>query len=420
MSKLIDISKSNLWQEIKNYPASKWALRFTMVLFLIALFANFIANDRPIYCKVKGQTYYPVVNQITNSLGLSHIKTPKPGASWHEFTYETALWPMIPFASQSLDLENKYKAPFSGAKKNDRFRHILGTGLLGKDVAAGLVHGTSLALTIGILSILLATLIGLFIGGIAGYFGDHSFKISWLSILGLCIGILVSIYFTKIIFEVWSIDDASIFVGTITFIGSLLCALAMGSILFAFFYLIGKAFHIQASTQLPLDLLLMRVIEIIQSIPALLILLVLAGIFSNRSIWIVIFIIAFIKWTGIAKFVRAELLQIRHLPFIESARASGLSEFRILFRHAIPNALTPIYIAMAFGIASAILLEATISFLGIGVEQEIMSWGKMLAQARQKPSAWWLAIFPGVMIFICVVAFNLIGDRLSKIYKGHL
>jgi len=106
------------------------------------------------------------------------------------------------------------------------------------------------------------------------------------------------------------------------------------------------------------------------------------------------------------------------LPFIESARASGLSEFRILIKHAIPNAMTPIYIAMAFGIASAILLEATISFLGIGVEQEIMSWGKMLAQARQKPSAWWLAIFPGVMIFMCVVAFNLIGDRLSKLYKS--
>jgi len=418
MSKAKDLSRSNLWKEIKNYPASKWALRFTMVLFFIALFANFIANDRPIYCKVKGQTYYPVINQITTNLGFSHLNTPKPGVSWHEFTYENALWPMIPFASHTHDLENKYKPPFSGAKKNNRFRHILGTGLLGKDIAAGLVHGTRLALTVGLLSILLATLIGLCIGGIAGYFGDHSFRLSWLSFLGLCLAILITVYYTKVFFEVWSIDNASIFAGTLTFIGSLICAFTMGSLLFALFCFIGEALHMQAHVQLPLDLLLMRLIEIIQSIPALLILLVLAGIFSNRSIWIVIFIIAFIKWTGIAKFVRAELLQIRHLPFIESARAGGMSEFRILLRHALPNAMTPIYIAIAFGIASAILLEATISFLGIGVEQEIMSWGKMLAQARQKPSAWWLAIFPGIMIFVCVVAFNLLGDRLSKVHKG--
>jgi len=418
MSKAKDISRTSLWKEIKNHPASKWALRFTMFLFFIALFANFIANDRPIYCKVKGKTYFPVINQISTNIGFSHIKSPRLGTSWHDFTYEADLWPIIPFASQSLDVENKYKAPFSGAKKNNRYRHILGTGILGKDIAAGLVHGTRLALTIGVLSILLATIIGLLIGGFAGYFGDHSFRLSWLSMIGLGLGILVSIYYTKILFEVWSIDDASIFAGTLTFIWSLLSAFSMGSLIFILFYFIGKATHSRATNSLPLDLLLMRLIEIIQSIPALLILLVLAGIFSNRSIWIVIFIIAFIKWTGIAKFVRAELLQIRHLPFIESARASGMSEFRILLRHALPNALTPIYIAMAFGIASAILLEATISFLGIGLEQEIMSWGKMLAQARQKPSAWWLAIFPGMMIFTCVVAFNLIGDRLSKIYKG--
>ena len=166
-----------------------------------------------------------------------------------------------------------------------------------------------------------------------------------------------------------------------------------------------------------MDILLMRLIEIVNSIPALLILLVVAGMFEQRSIWIVIFIIAFIKWTGIAKFIRAELLRIRALEFIQSAHASGLSEWRILWRHAVPNALTPVLITVAFGIASAILLEATISFLGIGIDQEVMSWGKMLAQARDRPSAWWLAIFPGIMIFACVIAFNIIGDRIRQLSR---
>jgi len=418
VSKFENISRSNLWSTLRNRRATAWALRLVLFLLLIALFTNFIANDRPIYCKVNGKTYHPVFNQIATNLGLSQIKIPTPGKEWHDLTYDSSLWPIIPFASHTLDPSNAYSKPFSGAKKNNRYRHILGTGILGKDVAASLVHGTRLAMVIGIISILLATIIGLFIGGVAGFFGDHSFKLSWLSIIGLVFGLLITSYYAKVFFELWSIEDSSIFAGTLTTIASLFCAMIIGIIVFLIFYFIGKIIKVKSNVNIPLDLILMRLIEIVQSIPALLTLLVLAGMFNSRSLWIVIFIIAFVKWAGIAKFVRAELLQIRSLPYINSARASGTKEMQILFRHALPNALTPIYIAMAFGIASAVLLEATVSFLGIGVEQEIMSWGKMLAQARQKPSAWWLAVFPGLMIFICVIAFNVIGDGLSKLNKS--
>ena len=417
MSKSENISRSNLWISLRRRKASTWALRMIMFLFLIALFANFIANDRPFYCKVKGKTYYPIFNQIATNLGISKMKVPQPGKEWHDLNYESSLWPIIPFASHTLDPTNAYSRPFSGAKKNDRFRHILGTGILGKDVAASLIHGTRLAMVIGIISILLATIIGLFIGGVAGFFGDHSIKLSWISIFGLGLGMLAATYYTKIFIELWSFEGASIFASTLTTLASLFCALFIGGIIFFLFSSIGKIVKANANVDIPLDLILMRLIEIVQSIPGLLILLVLAGMFSSRSLWIVIFIIAFVKWAGIAKFVRAELLQIRSLPYINSARASGIKEMQILFRHALPNALTPIYIAMAFGIASAVLLEATVSFLGIGIEQEIVSWGKMLAQARQKPSAWWLAIFPGLMIFLCVISFNVLGDALSKINK---
>ena len=124
------------------------------------------------------------------------------------------------------------------------------------------------------------------------------------------------------------------------------------------------------------------------------------------------FLIGLLAWPSIARFIRAELLRIRQLEYIEAARAIGLSEWRILARHAIPNALPPVLITIAFGTASAILLEATLSFLGIGVDINAITWGSMLRVS--KVTAWWMFIFPGLAIFATVTLFNLLGDQLSR------
>jgi peptide/nickel transport system permease protein len=125
-------------------------------------------------------------------------------------------------------------------------------------------------------------------------------------------------------------------------------------------------------------------------------------------------IIGLLSWTGIAQFVRAELLRIRRQEYIEAAQALGFSDRRILFRHALPNALTPVLITVAFGIAGAVLLESFLSFLGIGLAAESVTWGTMLNLARYQFNAWWLAVFPGLAIFFTVTLFNLIGERLTE------
>ena len=402
------------WRAALLSSSVKWSVYAIGLLFFLAVAGDFIANDKPIYCKVEGTTYFPVFNSYGYSLGVSNLQHPNLGTDWHDLEYEKSLWPIIPFSGNSLDLQNKYSPPFSGAKKNDRYTHILGTGILGKDVAAGIVQGTRIALMVGLFAMFFAAMIGILIGGIAGYFGDYYFRMSWIKIVALILAVIMSVYYAHLCFQIWSIADQSVFLRILSFFGSVLIGLLSGGFILLVGHFLESVFKIKSQQNLPMDILLMRLIEIINSIPALLILLVLAGMFQQRSIWIVIFIIAFIKWTSIAKFVRAELLRIRGLDFIRSARASGISEWTILWRHALPNALTPVIITMAFGIASAILLEATISFLGIGIDQEVVSWGKMLAQARQKPSAWWLAIFPGFMIFICVISFNIIGDQVRR------
>ncbi len=412
-------AERTLWQAVLHSSAAKGSAWFIGLLLFFSIFGDFIANDKPLYAKVEGKTYYPIFNSYAHALGLSDIKHPDLGSDWHDLTFDKSLWPIIPFSGSTLDLQNTYKSPFTATKKNNRFRHLLGTGVLGKDVAAGIIEGTRIALVVGLIAIFFAALIGLWVGAIAGYFGDHYFRLSWIKIVGLIIGLMMSIYYAHLSFQIWSVEDQSIFMQGFLFFSSIAVGLLAAVFIFGLSHLLERIFRIKSSIAVPMDILLMRLIEIVNSIPALLILLVVAGMFEQRSIWIVIFIIAFIKWTGIAKFVRAELLRIRSLDFIQSARATGLSEWSILWRHAVPNAMTPVLITIAFGVASAILLEATISFLGIGIDQEVMSWGKMLAQARDKSSAWWLAIFPGMMIFACVMAFNIIGDRIRQLSRLH-
>lgn len=166
--------------------------------------------------------------------------------------------------------------------------------------------------------------------------------------------------------------------------------------------------------RVPLDLVVMRAIEVMNSIPGLLLLLALVAVMQKSSIFYVMAVIGLIRWTGVARYTRAELLKIRNLGYVEAARAMGFPHRRILWRHAVPVAIGPVLITIAFGVASSVLLESTLSFLGIGVGDEGVTWGKLLSEARGYPAAWWLAVFPGGAIFLTVTAMNLIGEGLTE------
>jgi peptide/nickel transport system permease protein len=164
------------------------------------------------------------------------------------------------------------------------------------------------------------------------------------------------------------------------------------------------------------DLIGMRIVEVFESIPTLLLLLAFAGMFQNAgpaALYIMMAIIGFLSSFGYAEFVRAEFLSLRDRDFVHAARASGLPVWSILFRHLLPNGLTPVIINVSFGIAGAILAESTLSFLNIGLKDEA-SWGNLLNQALGSGGSfyWWLAIYPGAAIFLTVFSYNLIGESL--------
>ena len=167
------------------------------------------------------------------------------------------------------------------------------------------------------------------------------------------------------------------------------------------------------------DLVGMRLVEIFEAVPTLFLLLTFVAFFG-RSLYLMMVIIGLTGWTGYARFVRAEFLRLREQDYVRAAVACGLPLRSILFRHMLPNGVAPILVAASFGIASAILAEASLSFLGLGLVDD-PSWGQMLNQAvRSSTFNWWMAVFPGGAIFLTVFAYNLIGEALRDAIDPYL
>lgn len=161
------------------------------------------------------------------------------------------------------------------------------------------------------------------------------------------------------------------------------------------------------------DTIIMRIIEIVMLFPVFVLVITLISLFQP-SIWNIMIVLGLTGWTGIARLVRGEMLKLRSSEFALAARASGLGDGRIIFRHLLPNALSPVLVSATFGVAGAILVESALSFLGFGVPPPTASWGEILSQSKLylHRGAWWLVLFPGFAIFITVTAFNLVGAGL--------
>jgi peptide/nickel transport system permease protein len=214
--------------------------------------------------------------------------------------------------------------------------NLFGTDQAGVDVFAKMVHGTTIALLVGFVSMGIAGTIGIMVGALGGYFGG------WI------------------------------------------------------------------------DMLTSRVTEIVMCVPTLVLILAIMALLEKPTIWHTMAIIGATGWTGIARLTRGEFLRLRQSEFVTAARSVGAGPVRIMLRHILPNALAPILVPITFGIASAILTESSLSFLGFGPPPPSASWGSLLNDARSNLSMWWLVVFPGIAIFLTVLAYNLIGEGLQE------
>lgn len=160
------------------------------------------------------------------------------------------------------------------------------------------------------------------------------------------------------------------------------------------------------------DSISMRFVDLLLAFPSLFLILTLVALLGP-SIWVLILVMGGLGWTGIARIVRAEFLKLREEAFTEAARAVGVGNMRIIFRHLLPNAMAPVIVAVTLGIPGMILGESALSFLGLGVLPPQMSWGSLISLGLPFfHTAWWLVIFPGIAILLCVLGYNFLGDGL--------
>ena len=356
---------------VRRFQADSFArngLRMVIVLFIIATFAPFLANSHAIFRVVDGHPSFPIFRSMEAIEWRFLIYVPMAGiiyllrrrvAKSPKATVLIVLGVIVltefalalnhPFNDPTNDRDQatSFKImpviPYSPIESTkDQFvgpgwRHLCGTDSTGRDIAARMLHGARTSLSIGFVSQSIALLVGITLGGLAGYYRG------------------------------WT------------------------------------------------DIAVCRFIEIMDCFPPLLLILVVIGIFESaqNNMFYIMAVIGLTGWTGIARLVRGEFLRLSAQPFTLAAQAVGANDFRVIVRHLLPNSLGPILVAGTFGVASAILIESALSFLGFGMQAPTPSWGDILNESRRYIDfAWWLAFFPGLAILITIMSYNFVGEGL--------
>ena len=236
-----------------------------------------------------------------------------------------AAW-IAPHDPDRVDIRNRLKPPSA--------EYVLGTDSLGRDIFSRLIWGGQVSLKVGFVAVGIATVIGLMLGAVAGYYGGFT------------------------------------------------------------------------------DSAIMRFCDLMLCFPSMFLILAVIAILEP-SVWNVMIVIGLTSWMGVARLVRAEFISLKNRDFTLAARALGASDMRIILRHLLPNSMAPVLVAATLGVGGAILTESALSFLGLGVQPPMSTWGAMLADGKDYLTrAWWLTLYPGLAILVTVLSYNLMGEGL--------
>ncbi|MEJ2588831.1 MAG: ABC transporter permease [Deltaproteobacteria bacterium] len=276
--------------------------------------------------------------------------------------------------------------------------YLFGTDDLGRDVFSRMLQGAWVSLTVGFVAVGISVIVGIFMGGIAGYFGER--HIGYHHILAACILFLSGVFLLM----------GAIRAGLLVLVAG--CAWTYFSIL-----VVRKSRSPSGTGWLfkdavSVDTLIMRMVDIMLCFPSFFLILTVVALLP-ASMYNIMIVIGLTSWMGTTRFVRAEFLSLREQDFVTAARALGIGNFRVIFRHMMPNAIAPVLVSSTIGIATAILTEAGLSFLGFGVPPPHATWGNILSGGKGFIfDAPWLTFIPGIAILIVVLCFNLFGEGL--------
>jgi len=282
--------------------------------------------------------------------------------------------------------------------------YLFGTDELGRDVFARMLQGAWVSLTVGFVAVGISVLVGILMGGLSGYYGEKTVRVNHVLVSFVLLagtGLLASGNFAA---------------------GAVLYFIAFGLAALPRNKLLGRhawTRFLFAGT-FSIDTLIMRFVDIMLCFPSFFLILTVVALLPP-SIYNIMIVIGLTSWEGTARFVRAEFLSLREQDFVTAARALGVNDLRIIFRHMVPNAIGPVLVSATIGIAGAILTEAGLSFLGFGVPPPHATWGNILSDGKNYIfDAPWLTFVPGFAILIVVLSFNLFGEGLRDILNPKL
>jgi peptide/nickel transport system permease protein len=287
--------------------------------------------------------------------------------------------------------------------------YLFGTDDLGRDVFSRMLQGAWVSLTVGFVAVGIAVVIGVILGGIAGYYGSRHIPLGHVLTFALLGGGGIGIFSGRTVLGVLMVLLGTAVAGVHIWMGH---AEDKRSI--------PKVFSVVLLSLFSVDVLITGLIDIMLCFPSFFLILTVVALLPP-SIYNIMAVIGLTSWMGSARFIRAEFLSLREQDFVTAAKALGVADWRIIFRHMVPNAMAPVLVSATIGIATAILTEAGLSFLGFGVPPPDATWGNILSSGKDFLfDAPWLTFVPGFAVLIVVLAFNLFGEGLREVLNPKL
>jgi len=327
------------WQRFKHSRVGYASLWIFMVLFVLSMCAELIANDKPLVVRYEGHFYFPIAKNQAETVFGGDFSTPTDfldpdirqnitsNGNW-------AIYPPIHYSYETLNYFSKVPNPAPPSWEN-----WLGTDDRGRDVLARLIYGFRLSILFGLALTIVGVSVGIITGSLMGFFG-------------------------------------------------------------------GK-----------FDLVSQRLIEIWSAMPELYLLIIFASIF-NPSVSLLIILLAAFGWMGLSDYVRAEFFRNRALEYVRAARALGLTNVQIMWRHILPNSLTPVITFLPFRMSAAILSLTSLDFLGLGVPPGTPSLGELLSQGKGNLDAWWISLSTFVVLVATLLLLTFMGEALRDAFDS--
>lgn len=380
------------------------SLMFSLHLIVLSMLCtDFLVGTKPLLCSYKGEWHLPAFNEkirsgsllATDLVSIAH-------ADFRQLTYSFSIWPLLDLNPKELNPAYAWLPPMSPADQNKLY--YIGSFDLGRDLFSACLVGLQRSLLLSLISIGIAGLFGILLGTVSAFQALRYRKVSWFSlILFTLTGSFWAFYL------IISIDQKSLAPDEFLLVSSFCIVLMLIALRF---------WHSRPQLTFSMDKLSLGYIELMKSIPSLLILLLLVQLFIRPNLLTLALTIGFIYIPVLARYSRNFSYHVASLPHIDSQITIGSPMLRIFFKHIFPSVLRQTAPVLAFGMANIILLEASLSFLGLGLAADEISLGKIMELARTEPSAWWVVIFPGLLVFWLLYTFNRLGDFLSH-NKGY-